>query len=440
MSEHIVKNTEKHIRFYVLLTILLVLLMARYGLQIGIPRIVLTATIAIIALLGDRDEILAIAMCCIPLHEAVDFFYALVACAGAYVVKNHQRVRINLAICIVLLLIAWELLHCISADFSIITFLISVVPMIFLAVILCANVSDVDYGFIARVMAAVVAATCVILLTNLIVRSNFNITVAIEGLRRLGLVDENEKSEAMLGGTLNPNALGIICVLATTGLFQLRVVRSNKKTDIVVIIILITFGALTSSRTFLVCLLLMSFLLILGQPGYRRQKIRLLGLLICLLGAALLLLNWLFPALLEYYLGRFAVEDITTGREELLVKYHDYIMDNANVLFFGIGRYNYTQKLTEVYRIARNIPHNSIQEIIVAWGLPGLILFALLLVMLLQQARKYNSQPILLNYIPFLIILVKSMAGHILTSSYTILALSYAYLSLSQNFKLKKET
>ena len=437
MTKYVPKMTEKHTRFYILLSCLLVLLMIRYGLQIGIPRAVLTAIIALIAVSGSRNEILAIAMCCIPLHEAVDFFYVLVACAGAYVIKNNKKVRINLGVCLTLLIILWELLHCFDPGFSVLVFLTSIIPLIFLAVILCVDVSDVDYPFVVRVMALVVAATCVILLTNLIVRANFNIIAAVEGLRRLGLASKED--DVMLGGALNPNSLGIICVLAAAGLFQLRTVKNNKKIDIVFVICLITFGALTSSRTFLACLILMVLLLFFSQPGGFWKKVRLLISCAILLCIVLLLLYWLFPDLLEYYVKRFQDTDLTTGRGELMTIYHKYIMDNVDVLFFGIGRHNYTDKLTKVYKIAKDIPHNSVQEIIVAWGIPGLILFSLLLMFLVRQARKYNWHLALLNYIPLLIILAKSMAGQLLISHYTMLALSYAYLSLCQNFQLKEE-
>lgn len=434
MILRIQKSTREHSRFYVLLTCLMMLLMIRYGLQIGIPRIVLTGTVALIALMSDRDEILAIAIACIPLHEAVDFFIALVACAGVFVLKHYRSFRINISVCLVLLLIVWELLHCFTPAFSISTFLVSVVPLIFLAVILCANVADVDYGLVVRTLALVAAAMCIILLTNLIVQANFNVVVAIDGLRRLGLIDEADQSSTMLGTAINPNALGIICVLSTTGLMQLRIIGQGRRTDSILLLILLVFGTLTSSRTFLACLLIMAVFLVLGQPGSIRRKLRLLCALMLFGFVALILLTWLFPDVLEYYIKRFQEQDITTGRDRLMVAYHEFIFRNPDVMVFGIGLHEYGYKLLTAYRAAGNLPHNGIQEIIVAWGFPGLILFGTLLLMIMQQARKYNRRPILLNHIPLLIILAKSMAGQFLTSNYTILALSYAYLSLTQDF------
>ena len=66
-------NIEKRTRFYILLSCLIALLMARYGLQIGIPRVALTAIIALIALLGEQDEIVAIAALAQLLVECLFF-------------------------------------------------------------------------------------------------------------------------------------------------------------------------------------------------------------------------------------------------------------------------------------------------------------------------------------------------------------------------------
>ena len=439
MILRIQKKRRKHTRFYALLTLLTGLIFVRYGLQLGIPRIILTGVIALIALLGDRNEILAIAMCCIPMHEAVDFSVALAACAGCYVLKNHNTVRINLAVVLMLVIIAWELLHCFDQEFSLMSFLFSIVPLFFLAFVLCVDVSDLDYAFVVRIMSIATAMVCLVLLANLVVRANFNIAAAIVGLQRLGEFSEEEMRSSMIGSAINPNALGIICVISIAGLWQLRIVDKSRKLDAVLIIMLLTFGAMTSSRTYLFCLIITAFLMILGQPGSIRKKIRLLFILTLTAVTALLVLNWIFPELLQYYRQRFDGGNLTGGRDVLMITYHKFISNDPKVLFFGIGRHNYSAKLTEIYRVAANIPHNAIQEVIVAWGIPGLILIMLLIGMLVVRSQKFCGNHMLLNYIPLLIILAKSMAGQLLTSHYTMLALAYAYLSLCQNFRKKEK-
>lgn len=435
MILHIHKKRWEHVRFYSLLCVLAVLLFVRYGLERDIPRIILTGTIAVIALLGNRNEILAIAMCCIPLHEAVDFFYAVVACAGVYILKYHRDIQIGVGVILTLIMIIWELLHCFTADFSVKGFLVSVIPLIFLAVVLCIDASRIDYAFIVRTMAVMVAITSMVMLSNAVVKANFDFAAAVEGLRRLGFVSDNSDNDAMQGGALNPNSLGVICVLASTGLLQLRTAGRNHRMDIPLLVILLVFGTLSSSRTFVFCLLVMVVLMIIAQPGSIRKKVRLSAMLTLTAAVALLLLRVLFPDLLEYYANRFRTGNIARSRDILMVSYHRFISDNPSVWLFGIGLQDYGIRLIEVFRIARFVPHNSIQEIIIAWGIPGLLMFILMCFVLYWHAGKYQNKIKLLNQIPILIIIVKSMAGQLLTSGYTMLAMVYAYLSLCQEFR-----
>jgi O-antigen ligase len=142
-------------------------------------------------------------------------------------------------------------------------------------------------------------------------------------------------------------------------------------------------------------------------------------------------LSLVFPDLLSYYVGRFIKGDITTGRLDLMQLYHEYIMENPIVFAFGIGLQDFSLRLVEIYRIAFNAPHNVIQELIVAWGIPGIFLFTAMIFCMYRVSGRLWTRKKLLNSIPLLIVLLKGLAGQMITSAYTMLALSYAYLSLS---------
>ena len=64
----------------------------------------------------------------------------------------------------------------------------------------------------------------------------------------------------------------------------------------------------------------------------------------------------------------------------------------------------------------------------------ALILFFGLFVAMIRRAGQFCPKRKLLNYIPLIILLVKSQAGQMLNSSYTMLAFSLAYLSMCQDF------
>ena len=436
----IVKKDHNYVRFVALFALLAVIIFVRYGLQINIPRVVALIPIIAIALLGSQTEIIAVCMCLIPMHESLDFYYALVSVVIIYVIKFYRRMKINGSLILLCIVVIWELLHCFTTDFSPVTFVTTLAPIIALTVFLCSDFSDVDYAFVIRSVAVSAVVICVTMLVQVAWISQFNFTVLLMNLRRLGALSEAAAGKLNIsGGLVQTNSLGVICVLITTGLLQLRMFSENKRRDIFFILALLIFGTFTASRTFLVCLVLMILLVIVGQKGFGK-KLRYFGLIILAIGFVVLVFSVFFPEQLKYFVGRFNVEDITTGRDDLMIAYHEFITENPKVMFFGIGLQNYGDKLVTFYRVANNVPHNSIQEIIIAWGIIGLLLFVALIAMTIHASRKHVHKQSVLNYIPLIIILFKSVAGQFLTSGYSMLALSYAYLSLCQNFVSEKDT
>lgn len=429
-----IKKQQSHVRFCWLLVALLLLIFLRYTLQIDVPRVLSLGVICLIALYGTQTEVIAMMLCLVPMHEVVDFYYSMTAVLGIYVLKFYRRIRINLSIILVLAMAFWELLHSLSSDMEPVSLLSAFIPMALLALLMSSDIREIDYTFVVNVFAVSTIFICITMIGQVLAWSDFNVVLALENLRRLGVVSEAGSKAAITGGTIQTNSLGVICVLAISGLLQLRSAGLHNKWTMPMVVAMLALGALTSSRTFVACLLIMAFLLFCGYPGGITKKIQFFGGVLLTVAVALLLLYTVVPDLLEYFVGRFFVADITTGRDDLMINYHNFIMDNHWVLFFGTGIQNYGDKLVVVHRVAGNVPHNSIQEIIVAWGLPGLILFSILCLMPILQARKYNGRMRVLNYIPLVIILAKSMVGQLLTSGYSLLALSYAYLSLAQDF------
>lgn len=420
-----------HFGFGCLLAFLIALLIARYSFNMDIPRIVLTSVVIAIAIIGNQSEILAILLCCIALHEAIDFYIALFACIVILVAKNLRFMKASVSMVCGLVMLLWELLHCFAFHISFTPLVIAIMPMVVLIILLNYDISEIDYPFIVRSLGIISVAVCAVVLMNNIVQADFNFVKAVLGLQRLGVISKNA---TLLGGHINPNSLGVINVLVVTGMLQLRSLNRQTKTDYILSIILIVFGVLTSSRTFLICLSIMVILLIIGQKGSTRKKIRFFVALLAIALVVVVLMLWLFPSVLEYYIGRFQVKDITSGRYSLMLQYHSYIISHPWVLLFGIGSTDLSYKAMNIYQIANNSPHNSIQEIVLAWGLPGLLMIGLLVFIMFMESKRYHEKKILLNFIPLIIILTKSMAGQLLTSSYSMLALMFAYLSLCQDF------
>lgn len=429
-------ENEKHsrIRFWILLALLLGLCIVRYAFRVNLPRVVLLAVAITIAIVGNRDEIIAMCICCIPLHESIDFFYTIVLCVGIYAVRFPRHVRIGASIVPILLIFVWELLHCLGEKFSVVELVSNLTPFLPLLLLLCTDCDEHDYDYIVRALAVATAAISLALLVKVIYAADFNLLMAFANLQRLGVdTEETKKGTEILGSQINPNSLGVICVLAMTGLMQLRQAGRKKWSDMPMVLFLLVFGTLTSSRTYLACLAMMAVLLLISQKGSLAHKLKFLGAILIVTAIALAVLYLIFPTLMGYYAGRFQEKDLTTGRLDLMVKYHDFIMSNPKVMFFGVGLQDFLKKVLVIFRVAVHVPHNGIQEVIVAWGLPGLLLFVALWGAMILRSRKCCKKQGLINYIPLLVILLKAQAGQMLDSPYTMLAFSFAYLSMCAN-------
>lgn len=432
----IIQNKTSRKLFYGMLALLLGGCFIRYALQINIPPVVILAAAILAIVLGDHDEIMAMCICCIPLHTAFDLFYAVLVGLFVFAVKCSKGIRVNRSIIPVFLMVLWETLHCFGEAFAPPQFVISCLPLLLLMLLMCCANIKFNYDFIARAFAIATIGMCITLIGKLLYFAGFNVYRAFINLQRLGLNSpEARPSQVIAGGDMNPNALGILCVLGLTGLLQIRSAGRGKRKDIPMMVFLLAFGVMTSSRTFLACLLLMALMLLFSQKGRVSDKIKFLAVVLCACLVALLLLNLIVPNLLEYYIGRFRVKDITTGRLDLMVLYHRFIMSKRSVLPFGIGLHDFGLKVVDFYRVHKNVPHNGIQELIVAWGLPGLAMFIALCMTVIRRSRPMARRRGLINYIPAAIILFKAQAGQMFTSPYTMLAFSFAYLSLCADLR-----
>ena len=438
-SANSIKNKNRGI-FWCLLVTLLLLIMVRYAFQTDVPRIVFLFIIALTAILGDRNEIVALCICFIPMHESIDFYYALVICVAIYMFKYLKSVRFGYNLLIVLAVAIWELLHCLFTSFDIVQYLVYIIPFIILAVLMASDAENLDYPFIVRAFAYSVLGITLILFIRVLYFSDFNIVSALAGLQRMGSdYHSNIDDVTISGAQINPNSLGIIAVLASTGLMQLRSMKAGRKSDMFIMCIILVLSALGTSRTYVACLAMMIILLIASEKGGMRKKIQLFAILFGAVAVSVVAMAILFPETFEYFVGRFFEDDITTGRGDAMLLFHRFIMDNPKVLFFGLGLQDYSELIIYTYRVWNNIPHNFIQEIIIAWGIPGILLFVAQFISMYTVSLRKNRNISMLNWSPLIIILFKSLAGQLLTSSYTMLALSFAYLSLCQNFYCNKQ-
>ena len=151
--------------FWGLFSIFALFLILRYMLMIYFSSLIFVAILAMIAFVGDRDEILATCVCCIPLSMTFQYYYVIAICMVMYLCKYGKDIRLNFSFVPILLIIIWELGHCFSDNTSPKEWIVMMIPYMLLVWLFSArNIQSVDYNLIVRSFSAMVLCLCVVLL------------------------------------------------------------------------------------------------------------------------------------------------------------------------------------------------------------------------------------------------------------------------------------
>lgn len=418
--------------FHLLMALLLSMVFVRYVFSVDFPAAVLLAIAVAMVCVGDRDGILAVCLMCMPLTGAFQYTYALLAAAVALAVKYPKDTRIGLSLVPLVLLVVWELLHGLGGEFSPKRLVVMFIPDLLVCLLMWQRGKDADYGYIVRCLAVCTCAVCLTLIGSVLARSGYRLSAAVENMQRLGFTGEEAGSEELV---MNPNSVGILCVLAVSGLLQLITTGRAKAWDLPMVVLMLVCGALTMSRTYLALVLIMTVLFWAAQEGSFLKKLRFLGAVILVGAVAAGILFAVFPAVMERFIERFSGSDLTSGRSDLFRDYSEFFFESPEVILFGVGLTDFSTRIMSRYQVSFNVPHNGIQEALIAWGIPGFGVFLILVGMMLLLGREKTGKMRLVNHIPLLLLLAKVQVGQMLTSDYTMLALVFACLSLCADLR-----
>ena len=429
----LISKEHNRYQFYVLFALNIFLLFLHYALQLSIPSVVFIVVLVLSALMGDKDELISICICCIAWSEAIKCHYVLIFCCVIFLLKYGKKTKIDFGFVPIILIIIWEFLHCFFGDVNLNGMISYAFLYVFLILIFYAhNMQTLDYSFIMRTFAIAVFSVCCILVLRLLVHNNFSFDMAFLDMQRLGLT--NEETGGMV---INPNSLGVLCVLAAGCLVQIRSAGENKIADLVLTVLILVLGALTCSRTYLACLLILCMFLFVTSNGSMKKKFKFLVGGILLLLISVLLMYLIFPSTLDMFIQRLSGDDITSGRDTLFNDYNSYLFSSSKAFLWGLGSLNLDEKVMQL-SISFGVPHNGIQEILVAWGIIGLLLFIGMIFVMIRRSKQENPHQSWSNYALFIVLLAKIMVGQVITSNYTMLSLALIYLSLCHDCTGKK--
>lgn len=217
----------------------------------------------------------------------------------------------------------------------------------------------------------------------------------------------DREDELMIG--LNPNQLAYFSLVGLSIIFTLY---SLKKIHLVLMVlfgsVFVIVGAFSVSRTWLLGLVLLVVLLVLLSGKNKMQKVgfRIFMLLVIVaVGAYVLIQNELFH---EIFLMRFSDSTLSTAgdRTNILRDYNEALVNNPIYLLFGAGAVHYSDVFNLEYST-----HNGTQQIIVSYGILGLIFFLFLTI---NAVRMNYRKGYAVCLIPFLTALFFVQSGQLL--------------------------
>lgn len=173
----------------------------------------------------------------------------------------------------------------------------------------------------------------------------------------------------------NSNELGLYCVVAICLLMVLNLKR-NKKSAFAMAVLLSMLGLVSISRTFIMLMVVSwLFYLILSKKSITK------GLAVAIaFSIAFLVVQSLAPNFVDWIKNYFVARSHTSGgRMNLVVDYFNWSFADMWTILFGYSEY-YTQILNST------AAHNGIQEIMVCWGIVGLVICFLWFDMLIRYS------------------------------------------------------
>lgn len=410
-------------------------LVVRNFFGIGIPVVVFLVYALAISFLGKRNEMISLAVSCIPLSTSIQYKYIILIIIAVYVVKYFKELGHMQAWALFgVLIMFWELLHFGTLGFSIVEYLRSFAELLFCMLIFATSYRDYDFSLIRTTLAISTIVVIGVVFLN-ILKEGISLDEAFSGYYRFGKYDGASESFA---GQFNPNGLGFICNLSIAGLLQEIYYKKRPVVNWIMIAFLTLFGTLTLSRSFLVCFAVIILLFTwckVHQSNKKKNLFRSVGILLAVAAAmagAFFLFTKLFPSAYAQFLNRMNADDITNGRIELLSFFNKHIFSSFENAMFGIGMQNVPEKIDALYG-RQVVPHNGIQETLLIWGIPGLVMVVAWFWSFIHGAKLHNKNRLtLMNLLPLVFFILENQSGQFFRSGKSLLAILFAFISLCQ--------
>lgn len=411
--------------YYVLMALLMI---ARYILRINISSVAFLLVAVVPVFFGSTSELLACVMTYIPLSPAFQYKYALLIAMSVMLLRSRWRLRSGIVFILIILMMVWEALHIGYGYFSIKEYFRGFAELLFLGALIMIDIGEIDYQLIIRSLVLFVVGVCGIMLFMQLKQSNFSLLAIVSRSAANWRFGQSNMTSGAFALNFNANNLGFICNLSICSVLLLRKRNEHTKMDMVFAVCSVIFALMTLSRAAIVCMAMIVMLYVIGDKEKTKRWIREL-IVVALVGIIAIALIYRFlPTVFDNILERFQRKDVWNGRGSLMTQYMRFVFMEPKNLLFGIGMQGIYEKVSPIVWV-HDVPHNGLQEVLVAWGIPGVlaVLSCLMLICVLSRVCSQGKRSFY-QFMPFLLTLVFTMSGQLLTSPRALLSLSFAYI------------
>lgn len=417
---------RKHLNFHLFLGVIFIIASLRSILMLNIPVVLFLLMTCLMVVVCSKEELIAYMCCLLPMQGIMQNRLALMVVSLGVLIRV-KRVSLK-GLIPLFLMTAWEMLHMGQSGLELYGFLQEFAPLIALTVVLIDKERFCEDGFIARTFAYATIVCSIINLFACTVQYGYSIF----SLGRLGNLSSEYED---FRGLINPNTNSLICVIAICLLLLLRYTLGEKRTDSYMIVVLFVVILLTQSKSALLCTLIAFLMYAFFSKAYKRLTSRKMTKVFgaCL---GLIIVAFLFSDVIAAVIGRFSDGDISTGRVSIDEFYFRHIISSARYLLFGTGLYNYTEQIMKIYPYGENLwvqypglatiakgvvvykpCHLGILEIVVVWGVPGLLLVYMMIKRMINMRSEADNK---LSLIPLCVLLIYCLQSCFL-GSYSVL-------------------
>lgn len=425
-----------HFRFVVFMIGFCMISIVRVAFEINLPVLVYLVYTVFLCLFSSSKEIVCFLCSLVCFSGSFQYRFALLIAIVAIILKKEIR-KMHLGNAIpLLLMMLWELAHASLSGLTIYGFFQEFSELISLTVLLVYAPMDYSDGQHIRTFAYCSVFSCFM---NLIACTKV-LGFSLDSLTRLGKIGTDIADFQSL---INPNTMSLICVMAINGLILASYKGNERRSDQIVILILIVFILLSQSKSAILCLACSYALFFLLSEHRNRFSSNKFIRNIIIVTSAMILFVTMFGDVIEQVVGRFQASDISTGRFSIFVFYSMHLISNVRNWLFGIGLFEYNSQITETYgnlwtsylglgtykegMIVYKPCHNGIQEIVVVWGVIGIVLVLFLIWKTVKHSKTKMER---INYIPLLVLFIYSMQGEFLSSGSMLLCFVFSFLCL----------